>query len=155
MTNNGVIIALLTEHMSIFLTMSEKMKKPDDFTLELIVLCLNGDNLTLQRITPASSDELKELQELDEEGLTKFLVVDTSASFIAPKCLLQKLINDFSNDSSVFSKIVDRSSDGHNLVEIHASNVWIRKTALTPAQYQQLVYEENLILKNYKEPRLK
>lgn len=116
MTNCKAIIAPYTEHLSLFLTVNEKMKKPDDFTLKLTVLYLNGNNLTLQRVAPANSDELNKLQELDEKGLTKFLIVDTSAGFIAPKCLLQKLINDFSNDSSVFSKIVDRSSDDHNLV---------------------------------------
>lgn len=129
------------------------MKKLDGLSLKQIVFCLNDESLALQMIDPANSNELNELRELDKRGLTKFLVIDTSAGFIAPKCVLQKLIDDFSNSDRVSSEIVDRSQQGHNLVQIHASNIWLRKSALTPAQFQKMVREEDLILENYKNSR--
>jgi len=129
------------------------MNKLDEFSLKQIVLYLKGESLTLQRVGPANSDELNELRELDMRGLTKFLVIDTSAGFIAPKCVLEKLIDDFSNGDRVFSEIVDRSPQGQNLVQIHASNIWLRKSALTPAQFQKMAREEDLILENYKNSR--
>ncbi|MCP4488443.1 MAG: hypothetical protein GY820_14140 [Gammaproteobacteria bacterium] len=129
------------------------MKISDESSLNQIALNLNSESLTLQRVCPANSDELNELRELDKKGLTKFLVIDTSASFIAPKCVLEKLIDDFSNGDRVFSEIVDRSQQGQNLVQIHASNIWLRKSALTPSQFQKMIQKEDLILENYKKQR--
>lgn len=130
-----------------------KMNKLDEFSLKQVVLYLDGESLTLQRVVPANSDELNELRELDKRGLTKFLVIDTSASFLASKCVLEKLIDDFCNGDRVFSEIVDRSQQGQNLVQIHASNIWLRKSALTPVQFQKMAREEDLILENYKNSR--
>ncbi|MBL1274498.1 MAG: hypothetical protein COB30_000255 [Ectothiorhodospiraceae bacterium] len=129
------------------------MKISNELSLNRIVLYLNSESLTLQRVGPANSDELNELRELGKKGLTKFLVIDASASFIAPKCVLEKLIDDFSNGDKVFSEIVDRSQQGQNLVQIYASNIGLRKSALTPAQFQKMAQEEDLILENYKNSR--
>jgi len=131
------------------------MKLSDELSLKKIVLCLDGNSLTLRKVGPANGDELNELRKLDKKGLTQFLVIDTSTSFIAPKGAFEKLVDDFSSGDRVFSEIVDRSQQGHNLVQIHASNIWLRKSALTPAQFQIMVREEDLILENYKNPRWK
>lgn len=126
------------------------MKEPDEFSLKKMVLYLDDKSLTLQRANPINSDELKELKELDKKGLTKVLVIDTSASFIADKRAVQKLIHNFSDRSRVFSELADRSLQGHNSIQIYASNIWLRKYGLTPEQYQKLVREEDLILEDYK-----
>ena len=131
------------------------MNNIDEYSLKQVVLYLNGASLTIQRVDPANSDELNELRELDKQGLTKFLVIDASTGFIAHKGAEQKLIDDLSNSDRVFSEIVDRTHQGHSLVQIHASNIWLRKTYLTPDQFQQLVREEDLILESYKRPILK
>ena len=150
MANNTAIIAPYTEHDNLMSLLSGKMKIPDGLTLKKIVLYLDGNSLTLQRVGPANSDELNELRELDKKGLTKFLVID---GFIAHKGTEQKLIDDLSHGVRVFSEIVDRSQQGHSLVQIYASNIWLRKSELTPAQFKQLVREEDLILENHKKPR--
>lgn len=155
MANSRGIIAPYTEQFDLFLMMSEKMKKADDSTLKLVVLYLNGDSLTLQRVAPSNKDELIELRELDNQELTKFLVIDSSISFVAHKCAVYKLIDDLSNNNSDLTDIIDRSQQGQSLVQINASNIWLRKSALTPEQFQKLVREEDLLLENYKEPRLK
>ena len=85
--------------------------------------------------------------------MTKFLVIDASTGFIAHKGTEQKLIDDLSHSDRVFSEILDRSQQGHSLVQIYASNIWLRKSELTPAQFKQLVREEDLILENYKKTR--
>lgn len=131
------------------------MNEQDRFIPKQIVLTISANALALQEIDPASDAELNELQQLDEKGLAKCVVVDTSASFIAPKYLLKKLVSKLSKGNHVFSEIVDRSPGGHNLVQIRASNIWIRKTSITPEQFQQLAHEEDLILKDYKKERLK
>jgi hypothetical protein len=125
----------------------------DDLALKKVVLYLDGNSLTLQRADPANSDEEKELQELDEKGLSKVLVIDTSASFIADKGMLQKLIETISNGDRLFSAMADRSQESHSLVQIYASHIWMRKYGLTAEQYQELVREEDLMLEDYRKPR--
>lgn len=128
------------------------MNKPNGLPLKKIVLYLDGKSLTLQKADPANSDELEELKELDKKGLTKVLVVDTSASFIADKRALQKYIHNLSDSDKSLSEIIDRSQQGHYSVQIYASNIWLRKYGLTPEQYQKLVREEDLILEDYNKP---
>ena len=129
------------------------MKTPDRVVLNKIVIYLDYNSLTLQRVNPVNQDELKELQELDKQGLAKFLVIDASNGFVAHKGAEQKLIDDLSNGDSVFSEIVDRSQQGHSLVQIHASNIWLRKSALTPVEFEELAYKEDLLLANHKKPK--
>ena len=131
------------------------MNKPDASPLKKTVLYLNGSSLAVQRTDPANSEELKELKQLDNEGLTKILVIDTSASFITNKIVLQKLLDDLSNRDRVHCEIADRTQQGYNTVQIYAANIWLRKFGLTPERYHQLVREEDLILQNYKELKLK
>ena len=123
------------------------MKEADGSTTKLTVIYLNGTNMSLTKINPANGNELLELEELDSKGLTKFLVIDTSASFIAHKDIEKKLVDDLSGSNNVLSEIVNRSRDGHALVQIHASNIWLRKMKLTPSQYQELVRKEDKLLK--------
>ena len=129
--------------------------KPGGLSLKKIVLYLDGKSLTLQRADPANSDELEELKELDKKGVTKVLVVDTSASFISDKRALQRLICNLSDSDKTLSEIIDRSQQGHNLVQIYASNICLRKYGLTPDHYQKLVREEDSILESYNELKYK
>ena len=124
------------------------MNKIDEFALKQIILYLDGESLVLQMVDPKNSDELNELKKLDKKGLIKFQIIDASARFIAHKGILQKLINDLSSCNSAFSEIVDRTQGSHSLVQIYASKIWLRKSELTPVQFEQLVRKENLILEN-------
>ena len=69
--------------------------------------------------------------------------------YIAHKDILQKLIHDLSGQNA-FAEIVDRNIKTPSLINIYVSNVWLRKSKLTPEQFKKMVREENLILKNYK-----
>lgn len=131
------------------------MTIPDtqEVTLKKMVLYLESNSLTLQAVSPANQAELKELRELDKKGLTKFFVVDASLGFIAHKSAAQKLIADLAEGDTVAIKLIDRAAQGHNLVQIYASNICVRKIELTPAQFKQLRHEEDMLLKNHEKTR--
>ncbi len=80
------------------------------------------------------------------------MLVDTSIGFIAHKGAQQKLLHDFSDGNMVFTEIVDRIQQEHGLVQIHASKIWLRKSVLTPAQFRQLVREEDEVLEKHERP---
>jgi hypothetical protein len=129
--------------------------KSDGKSPKKMILYLDGNSLTLQRADPKNSDELEELMGLDIKGLTKVLVIDTSASFIADKRVLQRLRYDVSSSRNLFFEIIDRSQQGHNYVQIFASNIWLRKYGLTSDQYQKSVCEEDMKLEGYNELKCK
>ena len=112
-----------------------------------VILYLNRKKLELKLVDPKNNDELNEFKKLDEQGLVKFQVIDASAGFIAHKDIMHKLVNDFSGQN-VFSQIIDRNIKTPSLVQICASNVWFRKSKLTPEKFEKMVQQENLILKN-------
>lgn len=125
------------------------MNSIDESGLKQIILYLGGERLEFKIVCPQNNNELNELKGLDKKGLVKFRVIDASAGFVAHKDILQKLINDFS-DQNPFSEIIDRNIKSPSLLQIYASNVWLRKTALSYEQFERMVREENLMLENYK-----
>lgn len=121
----------------------------DESALKQVILYLDGISLELKIVGPNNNHELKELKKLDEQGLVKFRVIDVSAGFIAHKDILQKLVHDLSCQNA-FAEIVDRNIKSPSLVQLCASNVWLRKSKLTLEQFEKMVREENLMLENYK-----
>jgi len=125
------------------------MNNIDEFTLKKIVLYLDNKSLELKIVGPKNNIELNELKELDKKERVKFQIIDASSSFISHKGILQKILNDLSGQKS-FSEIVDRNLKSPSLLQICASNVWLRKTALSLEEFEKKVHEENLTLDNYK-----
>ena len=119
----------------------------DEPALKHVVLYLNRKKLELKLVDPKNNDELNELKNLDEQGLVKFQVIDASAGFIGHKDIMHKIVNDFSGQN-VFSQIIDRNIKTPGLIQIYASNVWLKKSKLTPEEFEKMVREENLILGN-------
>ncbi len=125
------------------------MHNMDELAIKQIILYLNGKSLELKTAVPDNDDELSELKELYKKGLVKVRVIDASAGFIAHKNILQKLIDDLSGQHP-FSEIIDRHIKSPGLLQICASNVWLRNTALSPEQFEKKVCQENLLLDSYK-----
>lgn len=111
-------------------------KKHDEFAFKQIVLYLDGKNLELKIVGPKNNNELNELKELDKKGLIKFRVIDAYAAFIVHKGILQKLINDLSVQNP-FYEIIDRNIKTPSLLQIYTSNVSLRKTVLSPEQFEK------------------
>ena len=127
----------------------EHMHNMDELAIKQIILYLNNKSLELKTAGSGNDDELNELKELYKKGLFKVRVIDASAGFIVHKNILQKLMDDLSGQHP-FSEIIDRHIKSPGLLQICASNVWLRKIALSPEQFEKKVCEENLLLESYK-----
>ena len=124
------------------------MHETDEIALKKIILYLDGKNLELKTTGPDNDYERNELKELDKKGLVKIRIIDASAEVIAHKNILQKLIDDLGGQNP-FSEIIDRHIKIPVVLKICASNVWLRKTTLSPEQFEKKVCEENLLLERY------
>ena len=129
--------------------LKEKLR---EFSVKQVVLYQEGDSLSLHRVGPANSRELRELRMLDKREVTKCTVVDVSLRFLVHKYTQEKLFDDFAQGDSVLAEMLDRTRQEPGMVQIHASKIWLRKTSLTPTQFQKLLREENEALKKYKKP---
>ncbi|NOX91583.1 MAG: hypothetical protein GXP18_03785 [Gammaproteobacteria bacterium] len=89
---------------------------------------------------------------LNKKGMTKFTAVDISFCFLAHKNAQDKLLDEFSEDNFRFVEILDRTCQGHSAIQIHASQIWLKKVSLTSAQFQKQVREEATLLKKYENP---
>jgi len=127
-------------------------EKLEEFSVKQVVLYQEGESLSLHRVGPADSRELRELRMLDKKEVTKCTVVDVSLRFLAHKYVQEKLFDDFTQGDSVSTEILDRTRQAPGIVQIHASKIWLRKSSLTPAQFQKLLREEDEVLKRYKKP---
>lgn len=114
-----------------------------------IVLYLGDNTLAIKTVEPKNRNERNELRELDKKGLVKLRIIDVSAGCIVHKGILQKLIDDLSLQKPCF-EAVDRNMEAPSLLQICASNISLRKTALCPEQFEKKVCEENLLLEDYK-----
>ena len=126
-------------------------EKLEEFSVKQVVLYQEGESLSLHKVGPADSRELRELRMLDKKKVTKFTVVDVSFRFLAHKCARDKLLGDFSRGDSVFTEVLDRTRREPGMVQIHASKIWVRKSSLTLEEFEQLVKMEDEMMKKYEE----
>jgi len=123
-----------------------------EFSVKQTMLYMDGESLSMRQVGPADREELTELRMLNKKGMTKFTTVDISLRFLAHKNAQDKLLDDFGEDNFQFAEILDRTCQGHNAIQIHASQIWLKKESLTPEQFQKRIREENALLEKYKKP---
>jgi len=124
----------------------------EEFSVKQTMLYLDGESLSMRQLGPADREELTELRMLNKKGITKFTAVDIFSRFLAHKNAQNKLLDDFGEDSFRFSEILDRTCQGHNVIQIHASQIWLKKVSLTPEQFQERIRAEDALLKKYEKP---
>jgi predicted trehalose synthase len=97
---------------------------------KLFLLHLNGERLSLQAVAPMNADEHDELCRLEEKGLTKFLVMDSSSSYLFHKSVVEKLIRNLLAIDNPDFEIVDRSQSSRRILRIKASNISVRDVVI-------------------------
>ncbi|MEJ2427160.1 MAG: hypothetical protein P8101_22570 [Candidatus Thiodiazotropha sp.] len=113
----------------------------DPFEHKLFVLHLNDEHLSLQTMVPGTVDEHDELCRLEEKGLAKLLVIDSSSSFIFHKSFIQKIINTILSVDNPNLEIVDCSQNSRRILQIKASNIRVREVRLSSEKHEQLMCE--------------
>jgi hypothetical protein len=121
----------------------------DTFKQKLFILLINGETLSLQVITPTTQDERNELRKLDQQGLTKFIVIDTTSSYLFNQRTVHKLINNFyfSKHSSV--ELIDRSKSSFCLLHIPASDMRFKLSDFFYKNNHGLIQNDHFNVKNH------
>jgi hypothetical protein len=120
----------------------------EELEQKLFILYLNGDNLSLQAVAPSTQVERNELQKLDRQGLSKFIVIDTSSSYLFHKRAIRRLINNFHASKNPQVALLDRSKNSRGLIHIHAANIRLIASAFSFEKHNITAIENNLTMKN-------
>ncbi|MCF6254890.1 MAG: response regulator [Gammaproteobacteria bacterium] len=133
---------LLKPHPSV-----ELKKVLEEFSVKQMILYLEDENLLMRKLGPTDSKELTELRMLDKKGMTKITIVDTSFHFSDYNNIQKKRVQNVNDSNFRFTETLDYTYQGGNVMQFHASQVWLKKMKLTPKQLRELVIEEDEILK--------
>ncbi len=126
-------------------------EKLEECAVKQVVLYLDNESLSMRRVGPADKEELTELRMLDKKGIAKFTVVDIPLRFLAHKGAQHKLFQEFNDSNFQYTELLDRTRQKHNIIQIHASQIWMKKQSLTPEQFQKMMAEEDRSLKKYED----
>jgi hypothetical protein len=123
----------------------------DSIKHKLFILHLNGNSMSLQAMNPLNTDEYNELRRLDEKGLTKFIVIDSSSSYQFHTSVIKKMIRTIRAVDNPDFEFVDYTRKQQRLVQIKASNISVRETDFVIDKYQKMEHEEGDLLRAIKE----
>ncbi len=124
-------------------TPSNLHKKINELTVKSILLRMDKDNISIEQVTPMSSDELEELRKLEKKGLAKFSLIGTEHKFLVHKNIQNKLSHDFIAEKKLLSEFIDRSPDSPGIIHVYASNLHANKKFISTELLNQLMPEED------------
>jgi CheY-like chemotaxis protein len=146
-SDNRYKAACIEAGMDIFL---QKPCTPDrlqallkQFTLKLLACLYSEGQITLELAKPMNNEELKELMELESQGLAKFSLIGTDYKFVVHKNLQNKLSHDFVGEGKELSEFLDRNPENPGIIHVYANNLHATKRHITPSLLSQLQEEEN------------
>jgi len=125
------------------------LKKIRELTLKSIKISFRKNELYFIKEMPMDAAELKELRELDKQGLAKFSLIDTGHKFIVHKNLQNKLSHDFVAKGKLLSEFLDRSVEDPGIIHLYALNLHANKRHILPETFEELEKQENEELEEY------
>jgi len=122
---------------------SNLYKKIKELTVKSLLLYIEKNHISIKQVGPMSSDELKELRELEKEGLAKFSLIGTEYKFLVHRNIQNKLSHDFIAKKKLLSEFIDRSPDSPGIIHVYASNLHANKKFISTELLNRLIPEED------------
>lgn len=92
-----------------------------------------------------NADELKELRELKEKGLTKLKLVGLDRSFIVHKNIQNRISYDLIGAGKEISEFIDRSPDEPGRCHLYKANLHVTKDLFLPDELEEAIRREEEI----------
>lgn len=96
-----------------------------------------------------NSEELKELIELKEKGLTKLKLVGLGHAFIVHKNIQNKISHDLIGEGKELSTFIDRSPSEPGLCHLYKFNLHIIKALFLPEEVNEAIRNENEVVMKF------
>ena len=121
----------------------------NELTVKSFLLHSENNKISIKQVTPMSSEELKEIRELEKKGLAKFSLIGTEYKFLVHKNIQNKLSHDFIAKKKMLCEFIDRSPDSPGIIHVYASNLHANKRFISTELLNQLVPEEDKVMKSF------
>lgn len=128
---------------------SDLYAKISELTVKVATLKQERQQMVLRKELPMDADELKELRELDKQGLAKFSLIDSGYKFVVHKNLQNKISHDFIAHRKQLSEFLDRSTDDPGIIHLYALNLRTSKRHIVPEMLERMVKEEDDEMRKY------
>ena len=98
-----------------------------------------------------NAEQLKELRELEKQGLAVLIVENGTQRFVVHKNIQNKMSQILIGEEKELFEFLDRSENPANC-HLYKGNMQTNRLLLTPEQYAQRVQEENDDIEKYTAP---
>lgn len=96
-----------------------------------------------------NSEELKELTELKEKGLTRLKLVSLGHAFIVHRNIQNKISHDFIREGKELSTFIDRSPTEPGFCHLYKFNLHITKSLFLPEELDEAIRNEDEIVMKF------
>lgn len=129
-------------------TPTKLFKKINELTLKTVLLYSEDDNVSFKQVTPMNAEQLKELRELEKQGLGILIIDHGSQRFVVHKNIQNKMSHVLIGEGKDLFEFLDRSENPSN-VHLYKGNMQTNRLLLTPEQYEQRLQAENADIEKY------
>lgn len=117
----------------------------NELTVKTISVNIGDDDVSIARAKPMNSDELQELRELKEKGLTKLKLVGLGHAFVVHKNIQNKISYDLIEQCKELSEFIDRSPSEPGRCHLYKTNLHITKDLFLPEELEEAIRKEDEI----------
>lgn len=120
-----------------------------ELTLKPISINVEDDDVSITKVMPMNSEELRELRELKKQGLTKLKLVGLGHAFVVHQNIQNKISYDLIGQSKELSEFIDRSPSEPGLCHLYKANLHVTKNVFLPEELEEAIQREDKIASKF------
>ena len=117
-------------------------------TVKAYKLISNRNGIDIKKVKPMNAEQLKELRELEEQGLAVLVVENGLQKFIVHKNIQNKMSRILIGEGKELFEFLDRS-DNPAICHLYKCNMQTNRLLLTPEQFTQRAQKEDDDIEKY------
>ncbi|XP_060085440.1 xanthine dehydrogenase-like [Ylistrum balloti] len=121
----------------------------EDMTLKIQLIDQEAETIKPIQRMPMNAEELNELRNLKQQGLTKLKLVGTDHAFIVHKNIQNKISHDLIGEGKELSEFIDRSPQEPGRCHLYKTNLHVTKDLFLPEELATAIAEEDTIAMNF------
>ena len=119
-----------------------------NLTVKPVSVTFNNPKISIKRSMPMNAEQLKELRELEKQGLAVLIVENGSQRFVVHKNIQNKMSHVLIGEEKELFEFLDRSDTPSNC-HLYKTNMQTNRMLLTPEQFARRAQEEDKDIENY------
>ncbi len=123
----------------------------DELTPKALLVVHESDRFSVEKAKPMTPEELRELQELKKNGLTKLKLIGLDQAFIVHKNIQNKISHDFVAEGKEISEFIDRSPNEPGRCHLYRTNLYITKDLFLPEELEQAIRNEDEVAVRFRQ----